>query len=288
MQSIRALEGQPPYRSPPGRISSHSGGSAPRRRFGTAGNFPPPGKIPGPKASGPWRRSVFPRDRAGAGTARRLPLGWVVRVSRQLRGLTHEDPMRLATTLLVSAFAATLHAGTAPAPLSVASARVSLDGTSSLHAYTASTTQVRVSGIDIAGMPTGDLLEYVLQPGALTGFEVVIPAASLSSPKDGIDKNMHKALKVAEHPDIRFRLRALEPSDGGYRAVGFLTIAGVEKEVVLNLQVQRKGSTLAVTGGTDLVMTDFGVKPPKAMLGMIRTDPKVRISIELVLAASLT
>ena len=197
--------------------------------------------------------------------------------------------MRLATTLLVSALAATLHAGgSTAAPLSLASARVSLDGTSSLHAFTASTTEVRVTAVDMAGTPTGDLLDYVLQPGGLKSFEVLIPAASLSSPKDGIDKNMHKALKVEEHPDIRFRLRVLEPEAGAFKATGQLTIAGVEKEVVLTLQVQRKGSTLAVTGGTDLLMTDFGVKPPKAMLGMIRTDPKVHIRIELVLGASLT
>jgi polyisoprenoid-binding protein YceI len=197
--------------------------------------------------------------------------------------------MRLATTLLACAFAAALNAsGSIPAPLSLTSARVSLDGTSSLHAFTASTTHVRVTAIDIAGTPSGDLLEYVLQPGGLKSFEVVIPAASLSSPKDGIDKNMHKALKVEEHPDIRFRLRALESAAGAYRATGLLTIAGVEKEVVLDLQVQRKGSTLAVSGGTDLLMTDFGVKPPKAMLGMIRTDPKVHIRLELVLGASLT
>ena len=197
--------------------------------------------------------------------------------------------MRVATTFLVSALAAILTAAAhTAAPLSLASARVSLDGTSSLHAYTASTTEVRVAAIDVAGTPTGDLLDYVLQPGVLKGFEVLIPVASLTSPKDGIDKNMHKALKLEEHPDIRFRLRALEQAAGAYKAIGMLTIAGVEKEVALNLQVQRKGSTLAVTGGTDLLMTDFGVKPPKAMLGMIRTDPKVHIRIELILGPSLT
>jgi polyisoprenoid-binding protein YceI len=197
--------------------------------------------------------------------------------------------MRLATTVLAGAFAATLSAaGTTPAPLSLASARVSLDGTSNIHAFTASTTEVRVTAIDINGTPTGDLLDYMLQPGGLKAFEIVIPAASLSSPKDGIDKNMHKALKVEEYPDIRFKLRTLEPTAGAYRAIGLLTIAGVEKEVTLTLQIERKGATLAVTGGTELLMTDYGVKPPKAMLGMLRTNPKVQIRIELVLGASLT
>ena len=197
--------------------------------------------------------------------------------------------MRLATTLLACAFAATITAaGSTPAPLALASARVSLDGTSNIHAFTASTTEVRVTAVDIAGTPAGDLLDYVLQPGTLRSFEVVIPAASLSSPKDGIDKNMHKALKVQEYPDIRFILRALEPAAGGYRATGALTIAGVEKEISLTVQVQRKGTTLAVTGATDLLMTDFGVKPPRAMLGMLKTNPKVQIRVDLVLGASLT
>jgi hypothetical protein len=172
--------------------------------------------------------------------------------------------------------------------LTLASARVSLEGTSNIHAYTASTNTVRVTAIEIAGAPEGDVLEHVLGPDGLKAFEVVIPVASLSSPKDGIDKNMHKALKAQEHPDITFRLRRLEAVDGAYRATGGLTIAGVEKEVTLNLQVERTRTGLAITGAIDLLMTDFGVTPPKAMLGMLKTNPKVRIHLDLVVAPSLT
>lgn len=173
-------------------------------------------------------------------------------------------------------------------PLTLASARVSLEGTSNIHAFTASTTTVRLTALEIAGAPEGDWLERALQADGLTAFEVVIPVASLSSPKDGIDKNMHKALKAQEHPEITFRLRRLEPADGAFRATGGLTIAGVEKEVTLDLQVERKGSGLLVKGATDLLMTDFGVTPPRAMLGMLKTNPKVRIHIDVQIASSLT
>jgi polyisoprenoid-binding protein YceI len=176
----------------------------------------------------------------------------------------------------------------ATGPVTFASARVSLEGTSNIHGYTASTSTVRVTAFEIAGTPEGDLLEHLLEPEALTAFAVAIPVASLSSPKDGIDKNMHKALKAQEHPEITFRLRRLEPLTGVYRAVGALTIAGVEKEITLDLKVERKGTGLAVTGGTDLLMTDFGVTPPKAMLGMLKTNPKVRISLDVLMTASLT
>jgi polyisoprenoid-binding protein YceI len=176
----------------------------------------------------------------------------------------------------------------AAGPLTVTSARVSLEGTSNIHSYTASTSTVRVTAFEVAGSPEGDVLAHVLQPEGLKPFEVLIPVTSLSSPKDGIDKNMHKALKAQEHPEITFRFRRLEPSGAGYHAIGALTVAGVEKEVTLALQVERNGTELAVTGATDLLMTDFGVTPPKAMLGMLKTNPKVKIRVELLLSTSLT
>ena len=174
----------------------------------------------------------------------------------------------------------------AAGPLTVTSARVSLEGTSNIHGYTASSSTVRLTALEVAGTSEGDVLDHALQPEGLKAFEIVIPVTSLSSPKDGIDKNMHKALKATEHPEITFRLRRLEPSGAAYQAIGGLTIAGVEREITLNLQVLRNGPALAVTGSTDLLMTDFGVTPPKAMLGMLKTNPKVTIRFELLLTSS--
>ena len=170
-------------------------------------------------------------------------------------------------------------------PLTVTSARVTIDGTSNIHAYSATTTDVRVTRIELAGAPAGDVLAFALTPGALKGFDVVVPAASLKSDKKDLDKNMYKALKVSEFAEITFKLRALEAAGTGYRGVGTLTIAGVEKEVTLALQAERKDGGLAVTGGTELLMTDYGITPPKAMLGMLKTHPKVMIKLELRLGA---
>jgi polyisoprenoid-binding protein YceI len=191
----------------------------------------------------------------------------------------------LAATVATALFMTPLAHAAEGGPLTLTSARVSLAGTSNIHAYTASTTDVRVTAIELSGTPSGDVLAYALEPGALKAFDVVIPAASLKSEKSDLNKNMHKALKVQEFAEITFRLRALEGTAGAYRAVGTLTVAGVEKDVTLALQVDRKGGALAVTGTTDLLMTDYGITPPKAMLGMLKTNPKVQITIELVLGA---
>jgi hypothetical protein len=58
--------------------------------------------------------------------------------------------------------------------------------------------------------------------------------------------------------------------------------------VALTLTTKRAGDTLNVQGTLDLLMTDYGVTPPKAMLGMLKTDPKVTITFETVLAIPAT
>jgi polyisoprenoid-binding protein YceI len=167
------------------------------------------------------------------------------------------------------------------APLSLASARVSLAGTSNIHEWTASTTEVRITRLALGGGVTGAAV--IANPAGVEAFEIAIRAASLSSPKEGLDKNMHKALKAAAFKDITFRLLRLEAKPS-LRAVGVLTIAGVEREVVFDLKTAASASALTITGDVSLLMTDFGIAAPKAMLGMLKTDPKVTVTFEVVLA----
>ena len=128
----------------------------------------------------------------------------------------------LGCALAIGLYAVALTAATEQealsAPLRLVSSRVSLAGTSNIHAYTASSTAARIVRLQVAsGVLGANVWEQILKPGALEAFEIAIPAATLSSPKEGLDKNMHKALKVTEHPDITFRLSRLEGADAAGR-----------------------------------------------------------------------
>jgi polyisoprenoid-binding protein YceI len=186
----------------------------------------------------------------------------------------------------------TLNAGPTaqPAPLAMDAARVTIAGTSNIHKYSAWTDTVRVTGVKLAAAVTADTLwDDVVKPGALERFEVAVPAATLTSRDAGLDKNMYKALKVEEHRDIIFRLTGVERNPAGtLMAVGKLRIAGVEREVVLALKTERRDAALVVTGRVVLLMTDYGIKPPTAMLGMLKTDPKVTVTFEAVLSVPRT
>ena len=192
-----------------------------------------------------------------------------------------------------AALAVSLAAGAitgAQAPLAINSARITISGTSNIHEFTASTSSVRITRALVAsGVAGPEFWTAVLKPGSLEAFEIAIPAKTLTSPKEGLDKNMHKALKVQEHADIVFRLARFEPLDGtAVNAIGKLTISGVERDVTLVLKTEHTAAGLSVKGTTQLLMTDYGIKPPTAMLGMLKTDPKVTITFETLVTVPLT
>jgi len=170
--------------------------------------------------------------------------------------------------------------------LVIDSGRVVINGTSNIHDYTAESSAVRLVNAKVtAAAPAGSFWTEVVKPGQLQAFEIAVRVDSLHSPKDGLDKNMHKALKSEQHPDITFRLSRLEtPATGPVKGIGILQVAGASREVTLNLTLTRRDALLVVTGQTQFLMTDFGIAPPKAMLGMLKTDPKVTINFETVLS----
>lgn len=207
--------------------------------------------------------------------------------------MTRQFSISTLTCAMVLSLVAMLPMGAsaqdASSPLTLASAKVSIAGTSNIHEFEAVTREVRVTRISLAnGVGGAGLIAAVLNPGAVEGFDLAIRAASLSSPREGLDKNMHKALKVEEFKDITFQLIRLDGKAGALKAIGTLTIAGVAREVGFELDTKESASALHITGEVPLLMTDYGIAPPKAMLGMLKTDPKIVVRFDVVLATPST
>lgn len=202
--------------------------------------------------------------------------------------MTRRLSLPALTCVVVAGFIA-MTSGAASAqtmPLSLTSGTVTIEGTSNIHDFTATTKDVRVTKLAIANGALG--ATALTNPAAVEAFAIVVKAASLSSPKEGLDKNMHKALKVTEFPEIAFRLTRIEGSGAALKAFGALKIAGVEKEIAFDLKTAATASTLTVSGQVPLLMTDYGIEAPKAMMGMLKTSPKITVKFETVFAVPTT
>ena len=188
--------------------------------------------------------------------------------------------MLRSLALLSLASAAVLGAQGTPVTLTPTST-VWVEGTSNVHNWKATTSTLNAK-IEVA-TPAG--------PGAqVEAVALTIPVTSLKSGKGGLDKNMYKAMKAEQHPDILYRLTTFRsaPENGAYAAVvtGMLTINGVEKEVVMNATLSGDAAALKASGSVTLKMTDFGIKPVTALMGTIRTGNDVTVKFELVGAAA--
>lgn len=126
------------------------------------------------------------------------------------------------------------------------------------------------------------------QPSWFERVNLKIPVEDLDSDSRRMNNNMHKYLKIDDHPAITYRMTearelAVFENPGIVLTVqGVVTAAGVEQEITHEVQIRENNSGgLIVSGSHDLNMTDFGIDPPTALLGSIRARDEMTIKFEL-------
>ncbi|MCG3204661.1 MAG: hypothetical protein KCHDKBKB_01376 [Elusimicrobia bacterium] len=157
-----------------------------------------------------------------------------------------------------------------------------LIGDSTLHAYSATATELEFN-VDV--QPASENIYEAIKTGGLKSLQVKVAVTGLKSGKAQMDKNMYKALKAVDHPHISYLLNSytVSPSSvtGQFNlsSKGDLTIAGQTKPVDIEATVI-EGETVIIKGNRDLLMTEYGVKPPTIM-GAIRTHNRVVVNFDL-------
>lgn len=157
--------------------------------------------------------------------------------------------------------------------------KVTIYGTSNLHDWDMKATN-QFSGSASISEDAGKIKSI----NSLT-FKVAV--TSLKSGKKGMDKNAYKALKSSSYKTIDFSLsRVSKLSDLGnnsYRVtgVGSLKIAGVSKQVTINFRAKKSSNKIVFGGKLKIDMTDYKVKPPRALLGTIKTGKDITIDFNV-------
>jgi len=161
---------------------------------------------------------------------------------------------------------------------------VRIEGTSTLHDW-------KMEGTTISGNVTAPPIEQWTNATPPSEASVSIPVTSIKSEHAKMDKLMAEALKAGANPMIRYELINAVLSQPGAAFVlatrGKLTIAGVTREVEMQITGARNtNGTYTLTGQLPIRMSDYGIKPPAAMLGTIKTGNDVKVTFRWVVEAA--
>src|SRR4051812_33801330 len=166
-----------------------------------------------------------------------------------------------------------------------ADSKLWIEGGSNLHDWSC-----KASAIDAAIDVDEALIKSpTASPTLLKKVQVKVPVRNLKCGHGGMDNNLYKALKADDSPEISYILATFDVVPGAMndsftvKTVGALKIAGAEKTVDMDVTASRLADgSIRAEGSLPLLMTDFGVKPPTAMLGTLRTSNKVIVKFSLL------
>ncbi len=153
---------------------------------------------------------------------------------------------------------------------------VTIEGTSSVHDWESKveefTSSITFSVVGEENVLQIDLLEFT----AVT--------KSIKSGKSVMDRKTRGALKEGDYPNIVFSYNeVIEQTPDSITIAGNLDLAGTSQpiEVTASYFVLEDGS-LNVVGIQEINMRDYGINPPTAMMGTLKTGETVNVEFDLI------
>jgi len=124
-----------------------------------------------------------------------------------------------------------------------------------------------------------------LKKGNISALSITVKAEDILSERgETMDNKMHRALKKDKHPKILYTLASstkfilINKTKRTIKVAGAITIAGVEKIIISNLEVSFANGILTLLGAIPLKLSDFDIDPPSAMFGQIETGNDITVN----------
>jgi polyisoprenoid-binding protein YceI len=162
---------------------------------------------------------------------------------------------------------------------------VTVEGTSSLHAWHCKTNKMNAY-VDVDPGYIKDLTK-VARPIAAVKVNIVVKSFTCGNSQ--MDRNMYSTLKADENELIRYTLSGYDILDGSAspstfaaKTTGTLIIAGKEKPIAMKISAERLSDGKAVAQGEQtLLMSDFGIAPPSFMFGTLKVGDQIKVKFNL-------
>lgn len=177
----------------------------------------------------------------------------------------------MRTFLLLTIFISTLNSDySSELKLDKSRSSMSIIGTSSLHDW-----ESKVNDFSLTG---------TINESTLSDIKVEVVTNSIESGRSIMNKKTFDALMAEEFPLIVFEASQLKINDDEVQGEGIVTIVGQSKSIPIKASIgMQTSSELYVIGEVKLKMTEFGIDPPTAMFGTLKTGDDITIKYELLL-----
>lgn len=125
----------------------------------------------------------------------------------------------------------------------------------------------------------------------LLSIKIDIQVDSIECGKRKMNQDLQKALKAEQYPEITFLfqeanvLKEPDQAEDSFQLEvnGLLTVAGTTKEISFITEAYYTGQNrVRARGGTTINMTDYGVTPPTALMGLIRANEELTVNFDLI------
>lgn len=126
-----------------------------------------------------------------------------------------------------------------------------------------------------------------------TKIMLEIDVEGIECGRSRMNRDLRNALKADDYPNITFVFNDIVAVSNGtsvpnsvkLEVSGSLTIAGITREVNVHLTGYTfDDNRVRAAGSKEIRMTDFGVEPPTAMLGLVKADNELTVHFDLIAA----
>ena len=92
-----------------------------------------------------------------------------------------------------------------------------------------------------------------------------------------------KVLDVEHFEEIRFVSKRVATAGGGqFEVEGLLWIRELARPVTLKVRLQREGDRLRLVGSGELRLSDYKIRPPSMLLGVVGTRDDMKVLFDVV------
>lgn len=185
----------------------------------------------------------------------------------------------LATFILMVAMGTTAKAQSFAEYQATNQSQLSISGTSSLHDW-----NMKLDALNCKIMGEKESDKDIV----LKNIDFVAQVSNLKSNESSImDNKAYKAMKKDKFPTISFTgnhvfTLPLNNNQFSGTVTGMLSIAGKKKQVEFAIKGSSENGVISVEGVYPLKMSDYGIDPPTAFFGTLKTGDQIKVHFKIL------